>query len=47
MALRIARGHGIPTFNMAVLEPRAVCERLEALRTASPRSPGAVPAARP
>ena len=47
MALRIARGYGIPAFNMAVLEPRAVCERLEALRTASVRSPGAVPAARP
>ena len=32
MAIRIARAHGIPVFNMAVLEPRAVCERLEVLR---------------
>ena len=47
VAIRIARGYDIPVFNMAVLEPRAVCERLEALRTASVRSPGAVPAARP
>ena len=32
MALRIAAERGIPVFNLAVLAPRAVCERLRAIR---------------
>ena len=47
MAIRIAQTHGIPVLDMAVLHPRAVCERLEALRTDPAQPPGAVPATRP
>ena len=47
MAIRIAQRHAIPVLNMAVLEPRAVCERLEDLRAGPAPPPGAVPAARP
>ena len=47
MAIRIAQAHGIPVLDMAVLHPRAVCERLEALRTDPAQPPGAVPATRP
>ena len=32
MALRIAAERGIPVLNLAVLTPRAVCERLRAIR---------------
>ena len=35
MALRIAAAHGIPVLNLAVLAPRAVCERLRAIRRAA------------
>ena len=47
MAIRIAQAHGIPVLDMAVLHPRAVCERLEDLRTDPAQPPGAVPATRP
>ena len=32
MALRIAAEHGVPVLNLAVLSPRAACERLLAIR---------------
>ena len=32
MALRIAAEHAIPVHNLGVLSPRAVCERLPAIR---------------
>lgn len=35
LALRIAAERGIPVFNLAVLAPRAVCERLRAIRRAA------------
>lgn len=35
MALRIAADRGIPVFNLAVLSPRAACERLQAIRRAA------------
>ena len=35
MALRIAHEHAIPVFNLAVLTPRTVCERLQAIRRAA------------
>ena len=38
MAIRIAQEHGIPVLNMGVLHPRTVCERLEAIRIAAPRT---------
>ena len=38
MAIRIAQGHGIPVLNMGVLHPRTVCERLERIRIAAPRT---------
>ena len=44
MAIRIAQEHGIPVLNLGVLHPRAVCERLEEIRIAAPRT---VPAAAP
>ncbi len=47
MAIRIAQAHGIPVLDMAVLEPRAVCERLEALRAGPARTPDSAPAATP
>ena len=34
MGIRIARRYGIPVLNLGVLHPRAVCERLEEIRTA-------------
>ena len=34
MALRIAAEHGVPVLNLAVLSPRAACERLLAIRRA-------------
>ena len=33
MGIRIAREHGIPVLDLGVLHPRAVCERLEEIRT--------------
>ena len=42
MGIRIARRYGIPVLNLGVLNPRAVCERLEEIRAAP--SPGARPA---
>ena len=45
LGIRIARTHGIPVLNLAVLHPRAVCERLDAIRMAAPRS-GPEPAGR-
>jgi len=38
MAIRIARAHGIPVFNLGSMTPRAVCERLAAIRRAAPAS---------
>ena len=38
MALRIANAYRIPVFNLAVLSPRTVCERLAAIRLEA-RSP--------
>ena len=35
MALRIAAEHGVPVLNLAVLSPRAACERLLAIRRAT------------
>lgn len=35
LALRIAAEHGVPVLNLAVLTPRAACERLLAIRRAS------------
>ena len=35
MGIRIARERGIPVLNLGVLQPRAVCERLEELRIAA------------
>ena len=32
MAIRIAEAHGIPVFNLGSMSPRAVCERLAAIR---------------
>ena len=32
MAIRIAGDHGIPVFNLGSMSPRAVCERLDAIR---------------
>ena len=34
IAIRIAEAHGIPVFNLGTMEPRAVCERLAAIRRA-------------
>ena len=39
MAIRIARDRGIPVLNLAVLHPRAVCERLEEIRAAASPCP--------
>ena len=38
MALRIAEARGIPVFNLGTTAPRAVCERLAAIRRAAPSS---------
>ncbi len=35
MAIRIAEAHGIPVFNLGSMTPRAVCERLAAIRRAA------------
>ena len=35
LGIRIARARGIPVLNLAVLHPRAVCERLEQIRIAA------------
>ena len=35
LGIRIARDRGIPVLNLGVLHPRAVCERLEAIRIAA------------
>ena len=35
MAIRIAGAHGIPVFNLGAMTPRAVCERLAAIRRAA------------
>ena len=35
MAIRIAGDHGIPVFNLGSMSPRAVCERLDAIRRAA------------
>ncbi len=35
MAIRIAGAHGIPVFNLGSMTPRAVCERLAAIRRAA------------
>ena len=35
MAIRIAETHGIPVFNLGSMSPRAVCERLAAIRRAA------------
>ena len=35
MAIRIADAHGIPVFNLGSMTPRAVCERLAAIRRAA------------
>ena len=34
MAIRIAEAHGIPVLNLGSMAPRAVCERLAAIRRA-------------
>ena len=34
IAIRIAEAHGIPVFNLGSMAPRAVCERLAAIRRA-------------
>ena len=36
MAIRIAEARGIPVFNLGSMTPRAVCERLAAIRRAVP-----------
>ena len=36
MAIRIAEAHSIPVFNLGTMTPRAVCERLAAIRRAVP-----------
>ncbi|MYJ72375.1 MAG: hypothetical protein F4092_11535 [Rhodospirillaceae bacterium] len=36
MAIRIAQARGIPVFNLGAMTPRAVCERLAAIRRAVP-----------
>ena len=36
MAIRIAQAHGIPVFNLGTMAPRAVYERLAAMRRAVP-----------
>ena len=36
MAIRIAEAHGIPVLNLGAMTPRAVCERLAAIRRAVP-----------
>ncbi|MXY41608.1 MAG: hypothetical protein F4027_09470 [Rhodospirillaceae bacterium] len=36
MAIRIAEACGIPVFNLGAMTPRAVCERLDAIRRAVP-----------
>ncbi|MDE2976767.1 MAG: hypothetical protein OXU63_04520 [Acidobacteriota bacterium] len=36
MAIRIAEARGIPVFNLGAMTPRAVCERLAAIRRAVP-----------
>ena len=36
MAIRIAEARGIPVFNLGAMTPRAVCERLAAIRRAAP-----------
>ena len=36
MAIRIAEDRGIPVFNLGAMTPRAVCERLAAIRRAVP-----------
>ena len=38
MAIRIAEARGIPVFNLGSMTPRAVCERLAAIRRADPGS---------
>ena len=38
MAIRIAEDRGIPVFNLGSMTPRAVCERLAAIRRAVPSS---------
>ena len=38
MAIRIAEDRGIPVFNLGTMAPRAVCERLAAIRRAVPSS---------
>ena len=38
MAIRIAEARGIPVFNLGSMTPRAVCERLAAIRRAVPPS---------
>ena len=38
MAIRIAEARGIPVFNLGAMAPRAVCERLAAIRRAVPSS---------
>ena len=38
MAIRIAEARGIPVFNLGAMTPRAVCERLAAIRRAVPSS---------
>ena len=35
LGIRIAMARGIPVLNLAVMHPRAVCERLEAIRIAA------------
>ena len=35
MTIRIAEAHGIPVFNLGSMTPRAVCERLAAIRRAA------------
>ena len=35
MAIRIAQANGIPVFNLGSMAPRAVCERLAAIRRAA------------
>ena len=38
MAIRIAEARGIPMFNLGAMTPRALCERLAAIRRAVPSS---------
>ncbi len=38
MAIRIAEAHGIPVLNLGSMAPRAVCERLAAIRRAASAS---------